>query len=816
MTAQVRVGTTDSFLHDPLVVAARDVSVSFGGIGALSGVSLEVRPGELVVIAGENGAGKSSLLRCLSGDLAPDSGGVTFGSNTPARSHRRDKPRAATVWQDHAICDNLDLAANLALGRERQRFFISDTDSQVAAAALLARLGIFLGDTSRPASSLSGGERQLLLIARAIQDQPDLLFLDEPTASLGRQATAQVEALIASMVGGGTAVVFVSHDIAQMFRLAHRIVVLRHGTIAGEVRPSLSHPDEVAALMAGQRPDRSARSQLTRLHGLVDQLSSAEPASGVSLILSSLAAALGTAQFAVHVPDGTRLRCAGSLGVSAGFLAPYADPDADTPIATAVREQTMVIAEGPPPGPHTDTPVGIWAVPLGGGARIVGALSVFRPDPTPPSRDQLDLVTLYAGYAAAALERDTLLSEATTRNRMLETIREMLEALTATPNPPGDLTPALATIRRGLEAHTVAVFEYDTQGRAVRSDITGPGGSEVAPPPPPLCADDYRCSKPDATRRPAKAERGTRWGVEELSVTLPSPKGSAVVVARWAHTEPPAGSAALLEDAAHSLLLAMERAEAESALRESAALRRSKELQGALLSRLSHELRTPLTAIRGYASSLLQPDVTWDEDSERRFIGRIESESARLGRLVDDLLDYSAIESGIFRLQRDWCDLRVVTEAAIACLPSGRDLITVAWAPETPPIWADHDRLEQVLVNLLDNALRHNPPGTKVRLEVDSSGADVVVDVVDDGGGVPPEIVLRIFEPGFRDRPRSRSAGLGLSISKSIVEGHGGTLSLISSDQGARFRVVLPTEGPRDDDAAAEGLDGRGDGRAFG
>ena len=126
---------------------------------------------------------------------------------------------------------------------------------------------------------------------------------------------------------------------------------------------------------------------------------------------------------------------------------------------------------------------------------------------------------------------------------------------------------------------------------------------------------------------------------------------------------------ALIEDAAHSLRLALEREEAGLAHQEAVALRRSRELQRGFLSRLSHELRTPLTAIRGYASSLMQPDVTWDGDSQQRFLDRIAAESARLGRLVDDLLDFSAIESGVMRLQPDWCDLRLVIEAAVSCLP---------------------------------------------------------------------------------------------------------------------------------------------------
>ena len=109
--------------------------------------------------------------------------------------------------------------------------------------------------------------------------------------------------------------------------------------------------------------------------------------------------------------------------------------------------------------------------------------------------------------------------------------------------------------------------------------------------------------------------------------------------------------------------------EAGLAHQEAITLRRSQELQRGFLGWLSHELRTPLTAIKGYASSLLQPDVTWDTSSQQRFLTRIATESSRLGRLVDDLLDFSAIESGILRLQNDWCEIPLVIDAALACLP---------------------------------------------------------------------------------------------------------------------------------------------------
>jgi signal transduction histidine kinase len=285
-----------------------------------------------------------------------------------------------------------------------------------------------------------------------------------------------------------------------------------------------------------------------------------------------------------------------------------------------------------------------------------------------------------------------------------------------------------------------------------------------------------------------------------------------VLLAGWRSSPATADATALMEDAAHSLRLALEREEAGLAHQEATALRRSQELQRGFLSRLSHELRTPLTAIRGYASSLMQPDVTWDGDSQRRFLQRIAAESARLGRLVGDLLDFSAIESGILRLQQDWCDLSLVLDAAVACLPpAAAAMVEVTCEPSLPVVWADHDRLEQVFVNLLDNALGHNPAGTRVSVSAAAAGqSGISISVLDDGAGMPGDIASAPFEPARRRRSPTAGAGLGLSIAKGIVEAHGGRIELEQPAQGTRFRIHLPVEMPAGNGSAGESAAGVG------
>ncbi len=860
------------------------LTVRFGALIALDGVHLALRAGEVVALAGENGAGKTTLIRAIAGDVSPVAGAIRVGGQPVA-----PVPSAAArlgvrvVWQDLALSDNLDVAANVMLGNERRRHLFSEVALHRDAARLLGKLDIPLEDTAQPVRTLSGGQRQMVAVARAMAHEPRLLLLDEPTAALGVQEAALVERLITRLRAQGTTILLSCHDTEMMFRLADRIVVLRHGKVVTEVAPSEVHPDDVVALVSGQAVDSSARGQLTRLHGLTDRLVSSDPSSSLSLILSALGAALGSERLAIHLLEDGELVRAASLGMPDTLLDAWArlpvGPDGG-PVGLAAQRQVPVIEENLRADGGSWQVFGnlarpakvasSWSVPVLGPGGLLGVITVFRAMPGLPRRDDLDLAALYAGYAASAIERDQLLDEVTARNRLLETIREMLQTLAGPVPVESALRIALQALRQGLGADEVALIAtagevttcrgYSSAGDDFWTAASVPGrdaaGLEL-PPAPQL--REVPAAMPEAMVAAARAavERhdpdgvavdgtldGTfdlaAWpgapsagtlrtgggqpahflGRRYLSVSFSAPDGRTVLLAGWhdgAHSE---DATALLEDAANSLRLALERERALLAQQEAMALRQSRELQRTFLRRLSHELRTPLTAITGYATSLLQQDVTWDAESQQRFLSRIATESARLGRLVNDLLDFSTIESGILRLNSDWCDIPLVVDAAVAVLPrEAASQVTVAEAPGLPAIWADHDRLEQVFVNLIGNAIGHNPPGTRVTVTAAPAGAGkVAVRVADDGDGLPPELARAVSaaagrrDPRWHDvlaastiRPprRGSGAGLGLSIASGIIAAHGGRLELTPTERGTCFLITLPVERPPGTPAAS-------------
>ena len=841
VTVTIRVEPGGGNAVPELTVSA--LTVRYSTVTALAGVNLAVRAGDVVALAGENGAGKTTLIRAIAGDLAPVSGSIRVRGRAVAPvPSSAAKLGVRVVWQDLALSENLDVAANVMLGNERRWHMLSNVALHQEAGRLFARLGIPVRDTTQPIRALSGGQRQMVAVARAMAHNPRLLLLDEPTASLGLQEAALVERLITRLREHGTTILLSCHDTGLMFRLSDRILVLRHGQVVTEVATDEVRPDDVMALISGQAVDSSARRQLTRLHGLAGRLVSSDPSSSLSVILSALGAALGTERLCIHLIDDGFLVPAASFGVPRLLLDAWARLPFGVvggPVGLAAQRQAPVIEDNL----RTDVAswrhfgdlarsakvASSWSVPVLGPGGLLGVITVFRAMPGKPGRDDLDLAALYAGYAASAIERDRLLDQVTARNRLLETIREMLQTLAgAVPVAPG-LSVALQALRSGLGADEVALVTAAADGSVTVRAYSGAqrpghGSADVADIPAATAVaarstldrggpDGVATSAAGASAAGASAtitaaDSSYQW------VTFAAPSGRTVLLASWADGGQLADATDLLEDAAHSLRMALEREQALLAHQEAMALRHSRELQQTFLRRLSHELRTPLTAITGYASSLLQQDVTWDAASEERFLTRIAAESARLGRLVNDLLDFSAIESGVFRLQSDWCDIPLVLEAAIEVLPpESASLVEVKAAPGLTAIWADHDRLEQVFVNLLGNALSHNPPRTRVLVTAQAAGPDAVtVRVADDGDGLPPELAQAVTEAArgrdprwhevlasgvVRPSRRGAGAGLGLSIAAGIVAAHGGRIELEPTDCGTAFLITLPVEKPQ-------------------
>jgi signal transduction histidine kinase/ABC-type multidrug transport system ATPase subunit len=778
-------------------------------------VAFNIYPGEIVALAGENGAGKSTLVRCLAGDINPDSGSVTV-QGQPLNADPRSAARLglAVVWQDLALCDNLDIASNLLLGRESHRLILSETKFQRRATELLGQLGIVLPPAGTLVGNLSGGQRQLVAVARAMRDRPGVLILDEPTASLGVAESAQVEELAASLPAQGTAVMIVSHDLDQIFRMADRIVILRRGRVVAELLPSETHPDEVAALLSGQPADVSARRQLNRLHNLADQLASAEPSSSLTLIMSALGAALDIDRLCFHVSDGRTLRLGGAIGLPRQLATAWTELPmgmAGGQIGEAANSGQAVLSIdiGTAPGwtryrvEARRAGIGSsWSVPFTGASGDAGVITVLSSVVGEPSRDDLDLAALYAGYAASALERDRLLGELTSRNMVLETIREVLETLAGPVPLEVGLGVALRALQLGLGSTAMGLVSRDDGDGATRvRGWVGPGSDR-----------DNLIQLAEATLARAgidthRVDEADASGQLDVCVTFATAGGKAALLARLRDGATVLDRDALIADAAHSLRLALEREESERAQSEAMALRSSQDLQRQFLSWLSHELRTPLTSIRGYASSLMQPDVDWDLNSQRRFLQHISDESARLGRLVDDLLDFSAIDSGILRLQPDWCDLNLVLKAARDCLPAGpASRVEIRCGPDLSEVWADHDRLEQVFVNLLDNAIRHNPPDTNVRVDALAVPPGTVRIVVsDDGVGIPAHIAAGRYGTMSGRGSHTGRAGLGLSITRGIVEAHGGKFEIRLRKRGTACVVTLPVAlGAPDSDLSPE------------
>lgn len=235
------------------------VSRRFDAVQALTKVSLDVKKGECAAIVGDNGAGKSTLVKVISGVVRPDEGHMTFGGIPLEPANPRDAREAGieTVYQDLALADHLDAVSNIFLGRElavgrpRPLAVLRRRQMRAQVADLIKRTGVNIPSLRTTVRQMSGGQRQGLAIARALAWDAKLIILDEPTAALGVRETAQVEDLIRGLSSHGVAVILVSHNLQQVFRVAQRVFVMRHGRCVGRRAVTETREEEVVGLITG-------------------------------------------------------------------------------------------------------------------------------------------------------------------------------------------------------------------------------------------------------------------------------------------------------------------------------------------------------------------------------------------------------------------------------------------------------------------------------------------------------------------------------------------------------------------------------------
>ncbi len=241
-----------------IILSAESITKSFGAVTALHDVSMSLETGEITGLVGDNGAGKSTLIKLISGVLHQDSGtlkydGETVSFATPAQARARG---IETVYQDLALTGNMAVWANVFMGRELTKGpdYLNILDRQAMktrAREMLADFAMNVPPIDAPVDALSGGQRQLIAIARAAAWGSKLILMDEPTAALGVAETQAVERMIHGLRDSGFSVLVISHNLEQIFRITDRIWVLRRGQIIGQRTTKETRPEEIIAMITG-------------------------------------------------------------------------------------------------------------------------------------------------------------------------------------------------------------------------------------------------------------------------------------------------------------------------------------------------------------------------------------------------------------------------------------------------------------------------------------------------------------------------------------------------------------------------------------
>ena len=248
------------------VMSLRGITKRFGAVQALSGIELDVYPGEVVAIVGDNGAGKSTFVKILAGVYTPDEGVISFNGDqvsipTPAAARELG---ISSVFQDLALADNLDVVANLFLGREIVHGVMDEEEMERRSWELLRQLSARIPSVRIPIASLSGGQRQTVAIARSLIGDPKVVILDEPTAALGVAQTAEVLNLGERLRERGLGVVLISHNLADVQAVADRVAVLRLGRNNGTFRMKDVTYEQIIAAITGATDNAVTRRSAAR------------------------------------------------------------------------------------------------------------------------------------------------------------------------------------------------------------------------------------------------------------------------------------------------------------------------------------------------------------------------------------------------------------------------------------------------------------------------------------------------------------------------------------------------------------------------
>jgi ABC-type sugar transport system ATPase subunit len=246
------------------VLSIRNLTKRFGGLVAVNSVSWDVYPGEVVALLGDNGAGKSTLIKCVSGVYQPDEGEIYFKGQLSRFARPMDARQQGieTIYQDLALANNLDVPANIFLGREMKKRYlaglIKTLDEQMMlreSRAALESLAIQFPSLTQPIESLSGGQRQAVAIARAVYWDARLVIMDEPTNNLGVPEQQKVLELIRTLRDQGVPVILITHTLPDVFAVSDRLVVMRRGRRVTEKRTAETHAEELVQYMVGALDD---------------------------------------------------------------------------------------------------------------------------------------------------------------------------------------------------------------------------------------------------------------------------------------------------------------------------------------------------------------------------------------------------------------------------------------------------------------------------------------------------------------------------------------------------------------------------------